>query len=355
MTAPVPGLEQPKAPPARLRSAAGKLAASLLITAGFVWAFKTGGVPIFPDAELLARVSPWAVAAYALCYVLCTALRPYRWSYVLRTIAPQLSTFRVIGIGLVGYTAIFLAPLRMGEIVRPWLLADDGEVTFMQAAGTVAAERIIDGLVLTLFLITSLLSSHPLPNLPNQLGEWKVPLSAVPATAYMTCAVFASAFLLLVMFYRWRALARRLVQASVGLVSSRLADWLSLRVERLSDGLKFLPSRKSGAFVRDSVLYWLATILGAWLLLRGVGIDASFAQSGVVIGVMGIGTLVPSGPGFFGVFQAGAYVGLRLFFPETTVFHEGAVFAFIGYCAQVALTSISGLIGAAILVKTKPR
>ncbi len=353
MSLPLPSANQP--PPARLRSIAPKLAISLLIAAGFVYAFEKGGVPILPDSANLAAVNPWAICAYATLYALATALRPYRWLHLVRPIAPAISQARVLGVGLVGFTAIFLAPLRMGELVRPWLLAEDGEVTFMQGTGTVAAERIIDGVILTSFLITSLLLSNPLPVLPDHLGKLDLPVSAVPEAAYVTCALFASALLLIAVFYRWRVFARRCVHVSVGLASPRLADWISLRVERLSDGFKFLPSRSTGLFLRDSLLYWLLTITATWALLRGVGIDAGYAEAGVVLGVMGIGMLVPSGPGLFGTYQLGVYLGLAMFFPESTVFGAGAVFAFVSYCMHLVLTTLSGLAGMLVLARIKER
>ncbi|HVJ21195.1 MAG TPA: lysylphosphatidylglycerol synthase transmembrane domain-containing protein [Polyangiaceae bacterium] len=354
MSSPLPSDAPAKAPRTRLRSAGAKLVASLLIAAGFIWVFQRGGLPIVPDRDALSLVSPWSVVAYFVFVALATALRPYRWIYLLRPIAPGISRARVFAIGLVGFTAIFFAPLRMGEIVRPWLLAEDGEVTFFQATGTVAAERIIDGLVLTLFLIASLVLSDPLPQLPDHLGQLALPVGAVPEAAYLSAAMFAGALISMAVFYRWRALARRLVHVTVGLVSVKLADWMSLRVERLSDGFKFLPSRNAGAFVRDSVLYWVFTLSATWALLRGAGVSATFAEAGVILGVMGIGTLIPSGPGFFGTYQLAVYLGLAMFFPESTVFGAGAVFAFVSYCVHLTLTAASGLIGVVILARTKP-
>jgi hypothetical protein len=344
---------QPKAPTSQLRSAAPKLVVSLLIAVGFVWVFKTGGVPIVPERAALSQVEAWSVAAFAGCYVLSLILRPYRWLHLVRPIAPAISAVRVFSVGLVGFTAVFFAPLRTGELVRPWLLADKGEITFLQATGTVAAERIFDGLVLTLMLVTCLMTSEPLADLPDHLGKLALPVGAVPRAATLTCLMFAGALLLITLFYRWRKFARSLVFTTVGRISPRLADWLSLRVERLSDGFKFLPSRSTGVFLRDTLAYWLLTLVATWSLLQGVGLDASLAEAGVVLGVMGIGTLVPSGPGFFGTYQLGAYLGLAMFFPEERVFGAGAVFAFVSYCVHLVLIPLSGLAGAMLLSRAK--
>ena len=118
------------------------LAVSLLLAGGFVWVLNRGGLPIIPERAAFASVTWWILPGYALLCSVGMFLRTYRWVYLLRPVAGDISARRVLGSGLVGFTAVFFAPLRMGEIARPWLVARDGKVTFLQATGTVAAERI---------------------------------------------------------------------------------------------------------------------------------------------------------------------------------------------------------------------
>jgi hypothetical protein len=92
-------------------------------------------------------------------------------------------------------------------------------------------------------------------------------------------------------------------------------------------------------------VYWAVISIASWLLLRGCGAAAGFAEACVTMGIMGIGTLIPSGPGFFGTYQLSAYCGLAMFFPESVVLTSGAVFTFVGYTTQIVLTGVSCLIG----------
>lgn len=340
-----PGAAQATRRVASAHSFVPKLAISLLLAAGFVWVLDRGGLPIIPERSAFASVAWWIVPVYA---VLCSAgmfLRTYRWVYLLRPVAGDISARRVLGSGLVGFTAVFFAPLRMGEIARPWLVARDGKVTFLQATGTVAAERIIDGLVLTLVLVVSLMLSTPLSPLPDHVGKLAVPVAALPAAAYGTCAVFGAALILMIAFNRWRLAMHRLMRSMVGLISLRLADWVMLRIDKLSDGLEFLRSREATAFFRDTLVYWAVMLSATWALLRGCGVDAGIAEAGVLLGVVGVGSLIPSGPGFFGTFQLATYAGLAMFFSEALVLGPGAAFAFISYSMQVSLTVISCVIG----------
>jgi uncharacterized membrane protein YbhN (UPF0104 family) len=86
-----------------------------------------------------------------------------------------------------------------------------------------------------------------------------------------------------------------------------------------------------------------------WLLLRACGVPAGPAETLVILGVTGMGSLVPSGPGFFGTFQLASYAALALFFREPMVLGPGAMFTVLGYSSNVVLTVLSALVGEAIL------
>ena len=324
---------------------APKIIASLIMGAGFVWVLRRGGLPLLPDRSCFALVRWWTIPIYLVLSSLSIFLRSYRWVYLLRPIA-ELPWRRVLGVGLVSFAAILFAPLRMGEMVRPYMIAEKGRITFTQAMGTVAAERIIDGLVLSIILFLGLSFATPLSPLPDHLGNLPLRVRAVPAAAYGVLAVFAAAFASMALFYWRRETARRLVQAVVGRVSPRAAGWLTDTVERVADGLRFLPDiRHSGPFMRDTLAYWGANLLGLWFLLWGCGVHASLWEACVVMGVLSVGILVPAGPGFFGAFQLSIYTALAMFFSEAVVTGPGAAYVFLLYSAQVSLAVVGAAMG----------
>jgi uncharacterized protein (TIRG00374 family) len=326
-----------------------------VIAAGLFWALRKGGLPLFPPADAFGKLRLGSVALFIPLCLLSNLLRTYRWIYLLRPINPRLSGFRVLGIGAVGLASIMFAPLRMGEIVRPWLLAQDREVFFVHAAGTVVAERIVDGLVLTSILAVSLLIATPLSPLPHQLGQLQLPVALVPTIATSAFLTFVAAFVAMALFYFWRQAARRLVFAVIGVISKPLANWVTQQIERLADSLQFLLSRRHGlSFIRDTLAYWATTALSLWLLLRGAGAPATLSQTCVTLGVLGLSTLLPSGPGFFGTYQLGAYCGLAMFFPESVVLSSGAVFTFISYTTQLLVALLFLLGGLWIMGRTTP-
>jgi glycosyltransferase 2 family protein len=330
----------------RLSAGLPRLVASLLIAAGFVWLLAKGGLPLLPSGDALRRFPLWSLAGFVLLQLAAAVLRTFRWVYLLRPIAPRLRPLRVLGIGFVGYSAIFLAPLRMGEIVRPYLIAQDGEVTFMQAAGTVFAERVIDGVMLMVLACTAMSVAPTVSPLPTSLGDLPLPLVTVRAGVYSATIGFVGLFLAMVAFYAAREHARRATHWLVGLVSKRAATWAAGSLERVADGLRFLPSRSNlVSFLAVTAVYWGCAVLGQWLLIRGGGLDASFAQACTVVGILGLGAIVPAGPGLFGAYQIAGFSALAMFFPLDSVRSGGAALIFIGYVVHLIINSLQFIVG----------
>jgi hypothetical protein len=329
-----------------------RIIASLLIAGGFVWLLMRGGLPLLPAQDDLRRVPMWAIAGFVLLQMASIFLRTYRWVYLLRPIAPQLKPLRVLGIGLVGFSAIFLAPLRMGEVVRPYLLARDRQVTFMQAAGTLFAERVIDGVVLTLFTFVSMSVASKVSPLPRALGDIPLPLATVPAAVYTATLAFAGLFLAMAAFYAAREPASRVTRRVIGLVSPRAGNWAAQTLIRIADGLKFLPSRRNLiSFLVATGVYWVCMIAGQWLLMRGSGLPASPTQAACMIGILGLGSVVPAGPGLFGAFQVAGFSALALFFPLSDVRTTGAAVIFISYAVHLTLSSLQCVLGFLLMAK----
>lgn len=342
------------ASPSWLRKSAPRIVASLLIAGGFAWALRRGGLPFLPSAEARAELRWWGAPAYAVLCMAAAGFRTWRWIYLLRPMAPSLRPLRVFGVGLVGFSAVFFAPLRLGEFVRPYLMSRDGKVTFVQAIGTVAAERIIDGLVLVLMTAVALSLSTPLSPLPNHVGDLPIPVSLVPHTIFFATLLFSSAFGAMAVFYFAREPAKRIVKAVLGLVSARLATFGASLVERLAESFGFLPSwQRSAPFVRNTLLYWLVNGLGHYFLLRGVGLPSTLPQAFVLMGVIGLGSLLPAGPGFFGAFQVAMYTGLAMYNSEHEVVTKGALAVFVSYLTAIGTNALAGVSGLALLGRTE--
>src|SRR5690606_39620257 len=112
--------------------------------------------------------------------------RAWRWNNLLEPIGVKLSPARLLAISSVGFMAILALPARLGEFVRPALIRRKGEISAAAALGTVAVERIIDGLLVSLFVFGALFAIRG-PEAPT----WMMP------TAYAALGIFAAALVFL--------------------------------------------------------------------------------------------------------------------------------------------------------------
>ncbi len=306
------------------------------------WSLNRGALPVVPGREQLAHATWPGIVAFAALFVLSSLIRAAKWWWLLAPIE-RVSVKRVVRISLVGYAALFILPFRMGEFVRPMMVRRAG-ISGWAAMGTVGAERVIDGLTVTLLLAFGLLTSQTLSPLPDHIGALPVPASVVPKLGYSAVVLFGGAFAALFLFYFQRRLAQRLVEGTLGLVSRKLASWFVGRIGDLADGLGFFKTwRYSLPFVGLTLLYWLTFAGANWALLAGCGIEGvTLAQVCVVVGVFSLAILLPNAPGFFGAFQVSLYAALSMYFREEVVLGQGAAFVFYNYVGQVSLTLLLG-------------
>ena len=314
-----------------------KLLISIALGVLFAWLAARGGVPLLPPSSAFAQVSAWAVPGYLLSLGVVHFFRASRWRFLIAPVK-RMPFSDVILLNWIGFFAIFALPLRLGEFARPALTKLRHGVPISAGFGTVAAERVIDGLLTSLCVAFTLFA---LPRLPTTDSVAR----HLPTYGYLALGLFACAFIALGMFLWQRSLAVRLTHWGVGLVSKRLGALLAEKVGNVADGLHSLASpRLAAGFLIESLIYWGSNALGVWFLGRGVGLPMEFGHALAVMGVLAIGILLPTGPGLFGNFQLAVGACLKLFFPESVVATQGAVFVFLLYLLQSAVMIVAGVI-----------
>jgi uncharacterized membrane protein YbhN (UPF0104 family) len=333
-----------------LRRHAVKLVASFVITAGILYTGHKGGMIFLPtDASQFAHVRWWGLPIYLAMVATMTWYRAVRWRFLLRSIA-EVPKKRVFAVSAVGFAAILLMPFRIGEIVRPYMIrtppnergrAGQKAITLTAATSSVVAERIIDGLYLSLVLAAALLFVPTIQPLPEKVVGLPLRVQDVRSAGYTMLGLFVCAFTTIAVFYFARAWAHRTTLAVVGKVSMRLAEKLVTLFEKFADGLHvFGRGRDALGFFVETTAYWGLNASGMWFLAWACGVvhaDGSaptFPEACGVMGLLGCAVLVPGPPGLFGVFQAGMYAGMTMFYPEALIQGPGAAYVFLTYATQ---------------------
>ncbi len=280
-----------------------------------------------------------AIGIYAVFLTIIHWLRVLRWKPLLEPYAsvPLRALNRV---GAVGFMAVFLLPLRLGELTRPLMLARQGAghkpVRFAAGLGTIALERVLDGLLVTGLLFVVLQEIHPLTlaRFPQvQIGAWA------------SLAVFAAALGGLVATLVAREFTLRWTRRILGAVSPGLAEKVIGLVTAFVDGLAVLKSPWHVVqFVGLTVVYWGVNGLGVWLFARGFGIQMPVVAAYAMMSCVVVGMMIPNAPANAGSFwtflllPAGLY-GVDDQSPRTVAFALGLWFA---QTLQVAVFGIWG-------------
>lgn len=121
-----------------------KIAAVLAVTAAcLVWVL--WGIDLGVVRQSLGDFGwGWMILVFGI-YCLAHALRVFRLRAILGVPVPF---WRLISILSIGYLAIHVVPLRMGEFVRPTLLAEKEKIPFGAGLAAIFVERLVDMLML---------------------------------------------------------------------------------------------------------------------------------------------------------------------------------------------------------------
>jgi uncharacterized membrane protein YbhN (UPF0104 family) len=185
-----------------------------------------------------------------------------------------------------------------------------------------------------------------------------IKVARVREAGFIMLGVFAVAFAVIAVFYLARDWARRATLAVIGPISAPLAHKLAQMATKLADGLHFLGRAKDAIpFLIETAAYWGLNATSMWLLAWGCGVThangtpITFGEACALMGTLGITILIPGPPGLLGVFQAGIYAGMTMFYPASVVANEGAAYVFLLYALQVVFT-VGGAIANLFLDKT---
>lgn len=236
----------------------------------------------------------WMSGVFAL-YLASHAVRVVRFRWILGRPVPF---WRLMSITSIGYFAINVVPARLGELVRPYLLAEREQVPFGEGMAAIFVERLVDMVMLLgmLFAVTWLVE---LP--PGALVVQGIDLIATGQRVVGGLVVAGIVGLVLFVTAGERALVW----------SDKLP--LGSVVRRFVVGLRglFGRPREIGGILLASLLIWLFTFWSVQLSLAAYpGLPATLSDSLVVwTGTLLAMALVPTAA-FVGSFEAGAMGGV---------------------------------------------
>jgi hypothetical protein len=187
--------------------------------------------------------------------------------------------------------------------------------------GTVAVERIVDGLMISIvFFAAYLASDRSAYPRTLELAAWGSLLGFLGLTLFLAFAL------------AWTEPTIRLVLAVTALrwLSPRLAEKVADKLRSLIRGFRVLRDPANLLlFLGQSVLYWGTNGLGMWILARAMGLPISITAAYATMSFTGVVISLPNAPGLVGQFHAGIKYGLLAYLPEAMVNSVGLAYAVV--------------------------
>jgi glycosyltransferase 2 family protein len=323
--------EPPKKPRSKIGLAVRLVAALVVSAVALWWAFRD--VDLGAMFAKLGDSDPKIILLYFLAQLVIHVIRVVRWGLLVAPLG-RASNRAIFSSACVGIAAAMFLPLRLGELVRPAMIAR-ADVPFGGAMASVVAERIADGLanVGLFFLLFSVMPMN-------------TPVSDdLRVMSKFALIGFGGACVALVLIAYARRPAMAIIRRMLQPISAKLADRTETLLGTFIDGLHPLaqPGRLIG-FVVLTALYWGINGGMTTILARSYGIDVPWIAGPFAVVIVVFAVTIPAGPAFTGTMHFGFRVGLA---PFGVTADQAAVVGTAVYLMQIVSEAFILLMGIA--------
>jgi uncharacterized protein (TIRG00374 family) len=283
---------------------------SVAVSGGFLY-LALRNAPLADVGAALGRVHGGWLALAVVVSFLIMLFRAWRWQLELRPLA-AVSLGNLWVVTSVGYLAINLLPVRLGEVVRPWLLSRRAPVSFSNVVGNLVVEKTMDSVVILFYILAGLM-------LVDNLPVWVRRGAMVPAAIALIMVVLVG-----LLWWRGEAFVERWV---LRVLPERFGAGLKRVLSAIVAGMQVIPNpRLLLAVFLVSMALWFLPILSSYIMILAFDFALPFSAAVIVFIFIGFGTALPNVPGMIGPYQYACVLALGLFgIGEADAFAYGLV------------------------------
>ncbi len=243
-----------------------------------------------------------AIVLMAISYL----IRVERWRRLLQTIGG--ASFTAVGRAtVIGFAANALLPGRVGEVLRPYVLADREHLSASSAFGTIVVERLLD-LLAILIMVSGCLIFFEVPTQDGGL------LRLVRVGAITGGGGAVIGWMAIIRLVRRPKAAERFARLLAKVAPDGIARFLPAVIERFVRGLEVV--RSPGQLVVATALsltLWGCIATSIWVTSVAFGIEISFGGGVILMGLVAVGVSVPT-PGGVGGYHAAYELGATVLY-----------------------------------------
>jgi uncharacterized protein (TIRG00374 family) len=263
-------------------------------------------------------------------------LRSLRWRVLLNAEA-QLGVGLVFRANMAGYLGNNFLPARAGEVIRSLIVSTHSSLSKTYVLTTALSERLMDVIALVLWSSLVLLGVHPKPEWMDRLSR---SMAIVAAVGALTVAILPHTGDLM------RNLLQRIPMPAV------LRVRLLPLAEQVLLGLRaFHHWGRFGGFALFTVVIWTLDATGTMIASRAFGLNFSFSIAMLLITALGLGSALPSTPGYLGIYQ---FVAVTVLTPFGIARDAALAYIMVAQAVAYAMTLLLGLPCLPLLRKARP-
>lgn len=303
-----------------------RLAAGLAVSVLFGW-LALRDVDYREVARIVQQVDLEWLAVGVLLLAVGTAAKASRWRLLFGA-AGAVRWVDLLSAMLIGFLVNTVLPARLGEVARVYLVSRHAQVEPAHTVSTIVVERVLDVLTLLIFLAVVMLLL-PLPSFVRQsaltLGLGSLLVFGVMIGLALRADHGLSLFAI-----------------PLGLLPDRYRSWLTYQLEKALSGLGVLCNlRVHLAAWGWSVLIWGLMAGTTLAVMRAFSLPVPAATAVLLVSVLNLGMIIPSSPGYLGVYHFLAVQTLEPFgVPSSTALS----FAVILHLLNFGSLSLGGLV-----------
>ncbi len=263
-------------------------------------------------AASFAGADGWIIGLAVSVTLLGYLVRAYRWRYLLVPVGP--ARLKVcFETTVIGFMVNFLVPPgRLGELVRPYLLARREGLSASSTFATVFLERVLD-LITVIFLVGGWLLLGPAPKGAGS-QEAVYALKVGGLTASVAAGLGLAAMFAFARNVRDGGSFLTRLEPIIRKLPHKVAEPGFRFIKSFGEGLGVLVDRRN--LMRSGILslaLWLNISLAFWLGTRAFHVEIPYGGVFLVIGFLTVGVAVPT-PGAVGGYHLMCALALTLLY-----------------------------------------
>jgi uncharacterized protein (TIRG00374 family) len=289
--------------------------------------FALRGVEWRQVGALIADAQWRFLALSALTTCASFFLRSLRWRVLLNAEA-HFSVGTVFAANMAGYLGNAFLPARAGELVRTFIISSRSALSKTYVLTTALAERMTDAIALVLWSSVVLLGIHPKPRWLDDASR---------ATTFVAAA---GALAILILPYTGSLCETIIARIPV---SPAIRGKLIHLAGQILTGLRaFHDVRRLAGFLLLTVAIWGLDATGMMIGARAFNLNVTFPMASLLICGMGLGSALPSTPGYVGIYQ---FVAVTVLVPFGIAKDAAVAFILVGQAVGYIVVLVLGLPG----------